>query len=420
MSLSLRRYTIKNFKSLFSSNHRSHSMPPSLASNTNSHSMASHLTRSSARMGALELELEPPEIPLDQPEDGLQEDSRENSCAPGKAQPAATKTENLALRTQAGQLETNLAVAHDRIRDLTEINSLLRRTAANPAPARDNENAKPPPPPERPPPPDSHQGSMPSPGNSRLSCPALVTCLGESLLAGVGLDKSYTDAPVFNSTDRELYMDWKRAVLPKLTMSACLYPTPDSGVLYMASRLAGVVANILNHAIDEGEPEADDGASAFHLLDNSYQDLDKYGTALAAMDRPIVKADDIVDTFLAKWKKLNIKLGRNKNSRPAVTKFRNKLPASLTSKLLDLRPTSTLAQLISKNTHACLRPTVVLVVSVASDSTSSIVWQGHTVLLLRVEITLHFASGCRYSLQTQIFLPLPVFLALNYRGIYNS
>ena len=33
-------------------------------------------------------------------------------------------------------------------------------------------------------------------------------------------------------------------------MSACLYLTPESGVLYMASRLAGVAADILNHAID--------------------------------------------------------------------------------------------------------------------------------------------------------------------------
>ena len=124
-------------------------------------------------------------------------------------------------------------------------------------------------------------------------------------------------------------------------MSACLYPTLESGVLYMASRLAGVAADILNHAIDEGEPEVDDVASAFLLLDDSFLDSDEYGTALAAMERLIMRADDTVDTFLAKWNKLNIKLGHDKNSRPAVTEFRNKLPASLTSKLLDLRPTST-------------------------------------------------------------------------------
>ena len=100
-------------------------------------------------------------------------------------------------------------------------------------------------------------------------------------------------------------------MLRKLNMSACLYPTPESCVLYMASRLAGVAADILNNAIDEGEPEADDVASAFLLLDDSFQDSDEYGTALAAMERLIVKAGDTVDTFLAKWNKLNIKLGRD-------------------------------------------------------------------------------------------------------------
>ena len=83
---------------------------------------------------------------------------------------------------------------------------------------------------------------MRPPSHSRLSSPALVTCLGESLPAGVGLKKSYTDAPVFVGSDRKLYKDWKRAVLRKLKMSASLYPTPESGVLYMASRLAGVAA----------------------------------------------------------------------------------------------------------------------------------------------------------------------------------
>ena len=220
--------------------------------------------------------------------------------------------------------------------------------ALNPAPARAIEHKEPPPPPERLPLPDSRQSSMPPPSHSRLSSPALVTCLGESLPAGVGRDKSYTDAPVFGGSDHELYKDWKRAVLRKLKMSACLYPTPESGVLYMASRLADVAADILNHAIDEGEPKADDVASALHLLDDSFQDSDEYGTASAAMDRHIMKADDTVNTFLAKWNKLNIKLGRDKNPRPAVTEFRNKLPASLTFKLLYLRPTSTLAQLVER------------------------------------------------------------------------
>ena len=109
-------------------------MPPSLASNTNSHSMASRLTRSSAHMGALELELETPDIPLDLPEDRLQEDASETTCAPGNSQPAATEVKILALETRVTQLEADLAVAHARIQDLTEINSFFRRTASNPAP----------------------------------------------------------------------------------------------------------------------------------------------------------------------------------------------------------------------------------------------------------------------------------------------
>ena len=212
-------------------------------------------------MGALELKLETPDIPLEQPENRLQEDASHTSCAPGKSQSAATETENLALRTRVlAQLETDLAVAHNRIRDLTEINSLHRRTALNPAPARAIEQEEPPPPTEGPPPPGSCQSSMPPPGHSRLSSPALVTCLGESLPASVVLNKSYTDAPVFDGSNSERCKDWKRAVLRKLKMSACLFPTPESGVLYMSWRLAGVAADILNHAIDEGEPEADDVA----------------------------------------------------------------------------------------------------------------------------------------------------------------
>ena len=104
------------------------------------------------------------------------------------------------------QLAADLAVTHARIRDLTVINLFLRLTASNPAPARANENAESLPPSERPPPPDSRLSSMPPPGHSRLSSPTLVTCLGESLPAGVGLNKSYTDAPVFGS-DRKLYKD---------------------------------------------------------------------------------------------------------------------------------------------------------------------------------------------------------------------
>ena len=114
----------------------------------------------------------------------------------------------------------------------------------------------------------------------------------------------------------------------------------------MALRLAVVTADILNHATDEGEPAGDNVPSALPLLDRSFLDLDHYGTALAAIERRNMKANDTVDTFMAKWNKLNSKLRRYKNSGPAVTEFRNKLPASLTSKLLDLRPTSILAQLV--------------------------------------------------------------------------
>ena len=239
-------------------------------------------------------------------------------------------------------------MAHNRIRDLTKINRLLHRAVPGPALARAIENAERPPPPQVQAPLESHQSSMLPPGHSYLSFPALVTCLGKSLLAGVGLNKSYTDAPVFDCTGGELSKDWKRAVLRKLKISPCLYPTPESGVLYMASRLAGVAADILNHAIDEGVPKADDVASAFLLLGDSFQDSEDYGIVLAAMERVIMKADDTVDVFLAKSNKLNINLGPDKISRPAVTEFHNKLPASLMSKLLNLRPTSTLAQLVER------------------------------------------------------------------------
>ena len=274
--------------------------------------------------------------------------SNKTSRAAGEAQPASTENENLALRASVPHLDRDLTEAHNRIRELTESKSLLRHTASNPAPARGNKNAVPPPPPKSRAPQVGRQSSVLPLGPSGFSFPALVTCLVESVLAGVGLNKSYTGPPVFNGTDRELYKDWTRAVLRKLKMSAFLYPTPESGVPYMASRLAVVTAEILNQAIDEGEPEADDTASAFLLLDDSFLDSDEYGTALAAMERLIMKADDMVDTFLAKWNKLNIKLGRDKNSRPSITEFSNKLPASLTSKLLDLRPTSTLAQLVER------------------------------------------------------------------------
>ena len=104
--------------------------------------MALRLTRSSAGMGTLEPELEileTTDIRLDLPEDQLQEDAPDTTCAPGNSQPAAMEAMILALETRVTQLEADLAVAHARIQDLTEINSFLRRTASNPAPARANE-----------------------------------------------------------------------------------------------------------------------------------------------------------------------------------------------------------------------------------------------------------------------------------------
>ena len=62
---------------------------------------------------------------------------------------------------------------------------------------------------------------------SRLSAAAWVTCLGESLQAAVGNNKSNTDAFVFDGSDIERYKDWKGVVLRKVKMSACLYPTPS-------------------------------------------------------------------------------------------------------------------------------------------------------------------------------------------------
>ena len=84
---------------------------------------------------------------------------------PGESQPVAMENKIRARQTRVTQLERDLAVAHARIQDHTEINSFLRRTAL---------------------------------------------------------------------------------------------------------RLDGVTANILNYAIDEVEPEADDVASVFLLLDDSF------------------------------------------------------------------------------------------------------------------------------------------------------
>ena len=131
-------------------------------------------------MGALEPELEILEradTPLDLPEDWLQEDACDTTCAPSVFQPVGTENKILALQTRVTQLERDLAVAHAHIQDLTEINSFLCRTPSNPAPARAHKAAKPPPPPEHLLPLESRQSSMPPPSHSRLSSPTLVTYL---------------------------------------------------------------------------------------------------------------------------------------------------------------------------------------------------------------------------------------------------
>ena len=68
--------------------------------NTKPDSTASHLTRSSACVSALEPKLEnleTPDIPLDLPEDWLQEDAHGTTWAPGESQPGAIQNEILAL-----------------------------------------------------------------------------------------------------------------------------------------------------------------------------------------------------------------------------------------------------------------------------------------------------------------------------------
>lgn len=77
-----------------------------------------------------------PNLPVDR----LQEDAGDTFRAPGKSNPVAMDTENLALRTCVAQLVNDLAVAYDLIRDLTEINSLLSRMAPDAGPARANGN----------------------------------------------------------------------------------------------------------------------------------------------------------------------------------------------------------------------------------------------------------------------------------------
>ena len=59
-------------------------------------------------MGAPEPELEileTPNTPLDLPEDRLQEDACDTTCAPGESQPVVTEDKILALQTRVTQLE---------------------------------------------------------------------------------------------------------------------------------------------------------------------------------------------------------------------------------------------------------------------------------------------------------------------------
>ena len=47
------------------------------------------------------------------------------------------------------------------------------------------------------------------PTNPVTSRTQITTCYGETLPPGVGYNKSYMDAPVFNGSDRAEYKDWK-------------------------------------------------------------------------------------------------------------------------------------------------------------------------------------------------------------------
>jgi hypothetical protein len=58
-------------------------------------------------------------------------------------------------------------------------------------------------------------------------------------------------------------------------------------------------------------------------------------------------SEDSVDGFLAKWQKLNIKLGRDQYSRPAIQEALNKMPAALGARLLSFR-FMTIGQLIDQ------------------------------------------------------------------------
>jgi hypothetical protein len=87
--------------------------------------------------------------------------------------------------------------------------------------------------------------------------------------------------------------------------------------------------------------------AALALLDKTFLDADEYGSALVALEKLKMTSEDSVDGFLAKWQKLNIKLGRDQDSRPAIQEVLNKIPAALGARLLSFR-FMTMGQLIDQ------------------------------------------------------------------------
>lgn len=177
--------------------------------------------------------------------------------------------------------------------------------------------------------------------------PILMTCFGETLPPDVGYNKSFADAPIFDGSDKEKYKPWKRALKNKLKNSACLFPTPSAGVDYVLSRLAALPWDMVNNAQENSYDGVTSVDAALALLDKTFLDADEYGSALVALEKLKMTSEDSVDGFLAKWQKLNIKLGRDQDSRPAIQEVLNKMPAALGARLLSFR-FMTMGQLIDQ------------------------------------------------------------------------
>jgi hypothetical protein len=177
--------------------------------------------------------------------------------------------------------------------------------------------------------------------------PILITCFGETLPPDVGYNKSFADAPIFDGSDKEKYKPWKRALKNKLKNSACLFPTPSAGVDYVLSRLADLPWDIVNNAQEDSDDGVASVEAALALLDKTFLDADEYGSALVALEKLKMTSEDSVDGFLAKWQKLNVKLGRDQDSRPAIQEVLNKMPAALGARLLSFR-FMTMGQLIDQ------------------------------------------------------------------------